>query len=162
MSPRFLGITLTHPSSWIAAACMTGSCYGGPATVILYLAGRSSVLAAVSISVTDSDLEAEILQNEFVKACIELAEDVTEDSENSSSDPKSVFSRMKFENLSGKFLARVLKYFGCKILSLLYPGGVVYHSGQLDVLARCRRSGSPFLFVNFGKSPWATLVGHFH
>ena len=104
----------------------------------------------LSNAVTKSELESSILENDYVKATIQLKED--EESDNSV-DPLVHFEEMNFQQQSEEnFSLKISKFFGRKILQVLFPGGVSYHSGQFEVLNRALKSGSPMIFVNFGKT----------
>ena len=39
------------------------------------------------------------------------------------------------------------------LLRILFPRGIVYHPGQIEVLERCSKSRAPFLFLPVHKSP---------
>jgi hypothetical protein len=92
-------------------------------------------------------LEASILENEYVKATVQLRAEP-----DNSVDPLVHFEEINFEEHSEDNLSiRISKFLGRKILKVLFPLGVHYHSGQFDVLHRALRSGSPMIFVNFGK-----------
>ena len=48
---------------------------------------------------------------------------------------------------------RIAQWFRRRILSWLFPQGILYHPGQLEVLERCAVSQTPFLFLPVHKSP---------
>ncbi len=106
-------------------------------------------------------MEAAILENGFVKSAIELSEV----KENPIS-PLANFKEMNFDQqVVGKskwdnLIRRVLKFIRIKILKIFFPNGIVYHSGQFDILTKVQRSGIPLLFVNLGKESSINDVTH--
>jgi hypothetical protein len=101
--------------------------------------------------VSKAALETAVLENGLVKSSVELNKD-----EENPISPLDNFSEMNFEQqVVGKskwenFIRRALKFVRSKILNVLFPNGIVYHSGQFDILTRVQRSGIPLLFVNLG------------
>ena len=45
-----------------------------------------------------------------------------------------------------------------KLLSYMFPHGILYHPGQIQVLERCSKSKAPFLFLPVHKSPLDSIV----
>ena len=97
-------------------------------------------------------MEVAILENGFVKSAVELNED-----EENPISPLDNFKEMNFDqqvvskSKRNNIIRRALKFVCAKILKVLFPNGIVYHSGQFDILTRVQRSGIPLLFVNLGK-----------
>jgi hypothetical protein len=98
-------------------------------------------------SADTSELEAAIIQSEVVKAAKQLNEE-----EENSSDPLENLKEMKFlPNAGSDLISKVLKIIRKKVLGILFPDGVIYHSGQLEVLSRAQKSGTPLIFINLGE-----------
>ena len=100
----------------------------------------------ISFSANTSEMEAAILQSELVKAAQQLNE------EENSIDPLQSFKEMNYSsNAATNLIAKVFQFISRKVLGILFPGGVIYHSGQFEVLSRALKSGTPLIFVNLGK-----------
>lgn len=56
------------------------------------------------------------------------------------------------QNLENSTFSRLWLWIIAKILRLLFPRGIFYHPGQLEVLERCSLSKIPFLFLPVHKS----------
>ena len=61
------------------------------------------------------------------------------------SDPSTWIERLK------SWCSRIL-------LKFIFPGGILYHPGQIRVLERCAISKAPFLFLPVHKSPFDAIV----
>ena len=56
------------------------------------------------------------------------------------------------ELASSSWTYRIVQWFRRRILYWLFPRGILYHPGQLEVLERCAVSQTPFLFLPVHKS----------
>ena len=56
------------------------------------------------------------------------------------------------ELASSSWIYRIVQWFRRRILYWLFPRGILYHPGQVEVLERCAVSQTPFLFLPVHKS----------